>query len=104
MLLKNNDIDAVAIAPDLHKIIFENDKIRVLDVVVPPGAHADMHWHPENVGYVVAPGKLKFTKPDSTSVEAELKTGQVTNAGENSHIVDNIGNTTVQVIQVELKI
>ena len=104
MLPKNNEIDAVTIAPDLHKVIFENDKVRVLDVVVPPGAHADMHWHPENVGYVVASGKLKFTKPDGTSVEVELKGGQVTNAGENSHIVDNIGETTAHVVQVELKI
>ena len=36
----NEDQDAVTVAPHLHQVIFENDKIRVLKVVVKPGEKA----------------------------------------------------------------
>lgn len=96
--------DAVTIAPDLHQIIFENDKIRVLKVTVPPKAKAAMHWHPENINYILAPGKLKFTKPDGSVAEVELDEGQVTaSPAAGSHAVENTGDTEVQTIQVEMK-
>jgi len=96
--------DAITIAPDLHKIIFENDKIRVLKVTVPPGAKAAMHWHPENINYILAPGKLTFTKPDGSTSEVMLVEGQVTSSPiASSHEVENIGDTEVQTIQVEMK-
>ncbi len=103
MLSQNDDKDAIAIAPDLHKVIFENDTFRVLDVIVPPGAKAEMHWHPENVSYIATAGILRFTKPDGTTRDIDLVIGQVTAPGEGSHIVENIGITEVRAIQVELK-
>jgi quercetin dioxygenase-like cupin family protein len=95
--------DAITIAPNLHKVIFENDKLRVLKVTVAPGAKAAMHWHPENINYILTPGKLRFAKPDGTSVEVDLAEGQVTNSGAGSHAVENISDSEVQTIQVELK-
>jgi oxalate decarboxylase/phosphoglucose isomerase-like protein (cupin superfamily) len=95
--------DAVAIAPHLHEIIFENDKIRVLKVTVKPGDKADMHWHPENINYILKSGKLRFIKPDGSTVDIELTEGQVTSSPESSHAVENIGDTEVQTVQVELK-
>lgn len=96
--------DAINIAPHLHKIIYEDEKIRVLKVSVRPGDTADMHWHPHNINYVLAPGKLHFDKPDGTSVDVELTEGQVTFAKSDSyHAVKNIGESTVETIQVELK-
>lgn len=95
--------DAVTIAPDLHEVIFENDKIRVLKVTVPPGAKAAMHWHPENMNYILAPGKLKFTKPDGSVAELALTEGQVTSSPAGSHEVENTDATELQTIQVEMK-
>jgi len=95
--------DAIKVAPHIHEVIFENDKMRVLKVIVRPGDKADMHWHPENINYLLAPGKLRFTKPDSTIVEVGLTEGQVTSSTAGSHAVENIGDTEVQTVQVELK-
>ena len=95
--------NAVSIAPHIHEVIFENDKLRVLKVKVKPGDQAAMHWHPENINYILQPGKLRFTKPDGAVVDIELETGQVTSSPESSHAVENIGVTEVQTIQVELK-
>lgn len=95
--------NAVTVAPHIHEIIFENDKMRVLKVTVKPGDKAEMHWHPENINYILAPGKLRFTKPDGTVAEVELTEGQVTSSPESSHAVENIGDSEVQTVQVELK-
>lgn len=95
--------DAVTIAPHLHEVIFENDKMRVLKVTVKPGDTADMHWHPENINYILKSGKLRFTRPDGSTVEVDLTEGQVTSSPESSHAVENIGDSEVQTVQVELK-
>ncbi len=95
--------DAVKVAPHLHTVIFENDRIRVLKVVVKPNDKAEMHWHPENINYILKSGKLLFTKPDGSSVEVDLKEGQVTSSKAGSHAVENIGDEEVQTVQVELK-
>ncbi len=96
--------DAINVAPHLHKVIYEDEKMRVLKVRVEPGNVAEMHWHPHNINYVLSAGKLQFNKPDGTSVEVDLTEGQVTSApSESSHAVKNVGDTTVETIQVELK-
>lgn len=95
--------DAVNIAPHLHSVIFEDDKMRVLKVIVKPGDKAEMHWHPQNINYILAAGKLRLEKEDGTLVEVELTEGQVTSSPQGSHGVENIGNSTVETVQVELK-
>lgn len=101
MFLNHQD-DAVGAAGEVHKAVFENDKIRVLDVVVPKGYKSPSHWHPKNMGYVLTAGKLRFTLPDGVVKDVALSEGQVT-SGEGSHIVENIGETTVRVLQIEFK-
>lgn len=96
--------DAVNIAPDLHTVIYEDDKMRVLKVTVPKGATAEMHWHPHNINYILSGGTLQFTKPDGVVVSVDLQEGQVTSATtDSSHAVENTGDSTVETIQVELK-
>ena len=95
--------DAVSVAPGLHETIFEDDAVRVLRVTVPAGASAAMHWHPRNINYIITGGALRFTKPDGTVADVELRAGQVTSSPESSHAVENIGQTEVRTVQTELK-
>lgn len=95
--------DAVTIAPHLHQVIFENNKLRVLKVTVKPGDVAAMHWHPENINYILAGGRLRFVKADGSVAEAILSEGQVTSSPAGSHAVENIGDSEVQTVQIELK-
>jgi quercetin dioxygenase-like cupin family protein len=37
--------DAVAVAPDRHKVLIDNDMIRILDVTLPPGSQEPAHSH-----------------------------------------------------------
>ena len=38
-------LDAVVAAPDHHKVIFENDKLRVLEVTLEPDDEEPLHHH-----------------------------------------------------------
>ena len=40
-----DSLDAVKAAPHNHKVIFENDKIRILDVILEPHEFEQMHTH-----------------------------------------------------------
>ena len=39
------ELDAVAAAPDHHRVIFENDKLRVLEVTLEPDDEEPLHHH-----------------------------------------------------------
>lgn len=95
--------DAVTIAPHLHTIIFENEKVRVLKVTVPPGSHADLHSHPDNVVVVLEGGSFTSTNNVGEAKEVNLTAGTTFFSPASEHIVDNNGTQTVKVVQVELK-
>jgi len=99
----NYPTDAVALAPDIHEVLFENDKIRMLKVTVKPGDTVGMHSNPQNVNYVLKAGTLRFTNPDGSTIDVDLTEGQVIPAPEGTHAVENIGKTTVQSIGIEFK-
>jgi quercetin dioxygenase-like cupin family protein len=95
--------DIVEIAPEQHKVLFENAQIRMLKVTVKPGDKVAMHRNPENVNYILKPGTLRLTSADGTVQDVELTEGQVIPAPVGAHAVENIGDTEVQTIGVELK-
>lgn len=95
--------DIVAIAPESHRVIFENDTIRMLKVTLKPGETVGMHRNPENVNYILKPGTLRLINADGSAVDVELSEGQVIPAPESSHAVENVGGTEVQTVCVELK-
>ena len=39
------NLDAVKAAPEIHKVIFENEHVRVLEVTVPPHSKEPIHAH-----------------------------------------------------------
>ena len=95
--------DAVSVAPKIHKILFENDEVRVLDVVVGPQEKAALHSHPKNVVYALSSGKLRFTQANGTTKDVEIAQGGVSYSDGGHHVVENIGKTMVRALQVELK-
>ena len=40
-----DDLDAVAAAPEHHIVLFEDDRVRVLDTVIRPGEETAVHTH-----------------------------------------------------------
>lgn len=40
-----DDLDAMVAAPEFHAVLLEDDRVRVLDGRVPPGATVPVHTH-----------------------------------------------------------
>ena len=96
------EMDPVVVAANVSKVLNENDKVRVLEVVSKPGDVAKMHHHPDHVIYAVNGGKASFTSGGKTK-EMELKTGSVNFFDAQEHEMKNIGSTTMHLIVTELK-
>jgi hypothetical protein len=62
-----------------------------------------MHRNPENINYILRPGTLRLTGTDGSVQDIALTEGQVVPAPVSSHAVENIGQTDVQTICIELK-
>jgi quercetin dioxygenase-like cupin family protein len=85
------------------KVKFENDRVRVLEAELPPGVKEQVHSHPAYVIYVLAGSKYRNYAADGKTTENELKTGEVLYREPLTHAAENIGNTTMHLILVELK-
>ena len=95
--------DAVEVAPQAYKVMFENERVRVLENHSKPGDKTGTHSHPALVGIAVTGGKFRFTRADGQPVEAELKAGEVLYMDAVEHATENIGEDEAHVVLVELK-
>jgi quercetin dioxygenase-like cupin family protein len=93
---------AVVNSQSIH-VRLENDRVRVLEAVLEPGAKEAVHSHPAYVTYVIAGGKVLNHASNGTTSELELKTGDVLYRDPLTHSADNVGSTTIRLILVELK-
>lgn len=95
--------DPVKTAPKIYKVLLENDRVRVLEVRLKPGKKSPMHSHPAYIAYALSTCKVRFTLPDGKTKEIKIKAGEAAWSDAESHAVDNIGNTEVHVLNIELK-
>ena len=95
--------DPVKVIPGKYKVLFENDRVRVLEFKNKPGDKGAMHSHPANVVYSFGPAKIRFSLPDGKTAEAELKAGEVRWSEAETHAGENIGTTDTHVLIFELK-
>jgi beta-alanine degradation protein BauB len=95
--------DAIKVAPDIYKVLLENDTVRVLEVRMRQGAKSEMHSHPRSVAICLNDQRLKFTFPNGKSEDVDLKRGQAIWLDELSHSVQNTGREDVNAVVVELK-
>lgn len=95
--------DAVAADPAHYKVEFENDKVRVLRIAYGPKEKSVMHSHPAGVVVFLNDLSGRFTMPDGTTEDRQVKAGTVGWSDATTHQPENLGDKPFQVIQVELK-
>jgi quercetin dioxygenase-like cupin family protein len=93
---------AVVNAATIH-VTLENAHVRVLEAKLPPGAKEKLHSHPAYVIYVIDGGKVRNHATDGSTSESELVAGATLYRDPLTHWAENIGNTTIHLILVELK-
>src|SRR5881227_678677 len=66
--------DALAAAPGHHKLLFENEEVRVLEVTVPPGVCEPLHAHRyPSVLYYTSAAHMKEHSPGVPAVDRGQK-------------------------------
>jgi len=81
----------------------ENPRVRVLEATIKPGDKEKTHSHPAYVIYVIAGGKFRNHAADGTVTDGEFKTGDVIYRDPVTHWAENVGDTTIRLVLVELK-
>ena len=69
--------DAVALDPDVHHVLLENDHVRVLDARAAKGRKSPMHSHPPFVFVSLGTARVGMTLADGKSVIFDTYPGQV---------------------------
>ena len=96
--------DVLESAGDAYGLLFENERVRVMEVRLKPGQKAAMHDHPsDHVVFVVKDATFKLTFPDGTSGEFDLEAGKALWLEAGPHATENVGATDGYNLVVELK-
>ena len=105
------ELDALAAAPGQHTLIFENDKVRVLDTRIAPGARTPLHTHRWPAVHHVISWSAFVRRDDQDRVLLDTRVAGVTAAagavlwGEPlaPHTLENVGAELLHIVSVEIK-
>jgi hypothetical protein len=89
--------------PKDHKVLLENERVRVLEIKIPAHEKSDMHWHPPCVVYQLSNARVRMSFKDGTSREIDAKTGMTSWSDGGWHQVENLSPTEDLGIIIELK-
>ena len=95
--------DAAEAAQNVYTVLFENDRVRLLEARVKPGDSSSMHAHPNYLVYSLGDSKVTFTEPSGQSIDVDLKAGQAMWREAEEHSANNPGSTDVVALLFELK-
>jgi hypothetical protein len=99
------DLDATTAAPQNHRILFENDEVRVLEVNVAPGAREPMHVHrfPAVIYIDSSPHMIEHLQDGSSRDLGVRPPGARWLPVSQGHAMENVGTIPLHAIRVELK-
>jgi quercetin dioxygenase-like cupin family protein len=103
-------MDALVAAPDSHRVLLENDRVRVLDVLIEPGTREPEHTHrapsvmlidePAHIRYY-AGGELRFESASAAEFVPGVRVRWMNPEGP--HSVENLDERRYHAIRIELK-
>lgn len=95
-------LDPVVTNPDHYRVVFENDRVRVLVYTDEPGDETTPHEHPDSVMYTLSSFRRRLVAGD-VEREVQLEAGSAGWLPAQQHHGINIGDTPTEVLFVELK-
>ena len=96
------ELDPTKTNPDHYTVIFENDRVRVLEYRDQPGEHTTPHGHPDSIMYTLSSFRRRLVSDDAQR-DVDIAAGTVNWLPAQTHHGENIGDTPTHVIFVELK-
>ncbi len=94
--------DPVVTDPGFYSVVFENDRVRVLEYHDRPGDRTHEHAHPDMVIIPLTTFRRRLTL-GGRSVEVEKVRHEAGWVDAQTHIGENIGDTASHALFVELK-
>jgi quercetin dioxygenase-like cupin family protein len=85
------------------KVLLDNDKVRVMEVVFPPGVTTAWHSHPNHSVYALTSGKIQITDKGKPATTIDIKMGTALFIPAVTHMAKNTGTTTLKLIVTEIK-
>ena len=98
------ELDPVKVAPTTHRLLFENQYVKVIEARIPPGVHDAKHAHNKGVLVFLDDYDMQmkyYPKGDSKVVHRTARTAVWSDALVHETI--NVGKTTSHAIRIELK-
>lgn len=96
------DADPVATNPDHYSVVFENDRVRVLEYTDVAGVKTTPHEHPDSVMITLSDFRRRL-HAGGTHRDVALTAGAAVWLPAQRHAGENIGDTDTHVMFVELK-
>jgi len=95
--------DLATTAGKQAKVVLDNDKVRVIELNMPPGSSTGMHSHGDNVVVFLSGGSATQTMADGTTRQMDRKPGEVIWSDPVTHDTKNTGKSAVRTLVIELK-
>jgi quercetin dioxygenase-like cupin family protein len=100
---QDDPLDPIRVAGDTHKLAFENQFVRVLDVHLPPGKVEPRHRHPHGMSIYFTDWTARVTVDGGQPELRDRKAGTFAWSDAVTHTVENAGKTGGHILRVELK-
>jgi beta-alanine degradation protein BauB len=95
-------MDPAVTNPDVYKVVFENERVRVLEYLDEPGHRTTPHRHPDSVMHTLSSFRRRLIA-DGQEREVDMPAGLTGWLPAQEHAGENIGETSTHVLFVELK-
>jgi quercetin dioxygenase-like cupin family protein len=95
-------LDPVETNAEHYTVVFENDRVRVLEYTDKPGDRTTPHEHPDSVMYTLSSFRRRLIHGDEER-DVELSAGGAFWVPAQQHAGENIGDTGTHTVFVELK-
>jgi beta-alanine degradation protein BauB len=94
--------DPVVNDPDKYRVVFENERVRVLEYLDSPGARTSPHSHPDSVMVTLSSFRRRLHHEGGTR-DVEIPAGLATWLPAQQHSGENTGDSPTHTVFVELK-
>ena len=106
-----DSLDALIAAPAQHRVLFENDHVRVLDTRIAPGERTPVHTHRWPASHYVLSWSDFVRRDAEGKVLVDTRSGGAGRKppealwGEalGPHSLENVGTTPIHIISTEVK-
>ena len=95
--------DAAVVNNKIVKVEFENEKVRILRARYATHERLEMHSHPAKAEVQITDGVVRIFTPDGKWHDEAGKAGEFFWLEPTRHAVENVGNETLEIVEIEMK-